>query len=223
MDKKKGWNWLVAPIKNDTDASQVLSDVSKGWYAVAAITAVAYTFLFYMGSTSGEFLLDVLICLLAGYYLPQRKSRAFATVLLIYAGVVAALTFASRAGLYEGTGGKNIVLVLILFAMAYRGVRAAFVYHRSINTTISWKNVLIVWIVALFLGGIVFLGVVIGAVIYEHNTGLEMSDQAYGMWAMPLLSSNLNDHLRAVDEALSLCNLATGVTVGEIPRLASMM
>ena len=184
MDKKKGWNWLVAPIKNDTDASQILSDVSKGWYAVAAITAVVYTFLFYIGGTSGEFLLDVLICLLAGYYLPQRKSRAFATVLLIYAGVVVVLTFASRAGLYEGTGGKNIVLVLFLLAMAYRGLRATFVYHRSVNTTVSWKNVLIVWVVALFLGGVVFIAIAIGVVIYERNSGLEMSDQAYGVWGM---------------------------------------
>jgi hypothetical protein len=184
LDKKKAWNWLVAPIKNDTDASQILGDVSKGWYAIAAITAVGYTFLFYMGATGGEFLLDVLICLLAGYYLPQRKSRAFAIVLLIYAGVVAALMFASRAGLYEGTGGKNIVLVFFLVAMAYRGVRAAFVYHRSVNTTISWKNVLIVWIVALFLGSVVFIALAIGVAIYERNSGLEMSDQAYGIWGM---------------------------------------
>ncbi len=185
MDKKKGWNWLVAPIKNDTDASQVLSDVSKGWYAVAAITAVGYTFLFYMGSASGAFLVEVLICGLAGYYLPERKSRAFATVLLIYAGAVTAMTLASRAGLYEG--GRNIVLALLLFAIAYRGVRAAFVYHRTTNTIILWKNILIVWAVALFLGGIVFLGF---AIFYEQISG-QMSDQAPAMWFMLVLAVTL--------------------------------
>jgi hypothetical protein len=184
MDKNKAWSWLVAPIKNDIDASQVLSEMSKGWYAVAAINAIAYAILFYTRGTGGENFLDVLFCLLAGYYLPRRKSRTFAAVLLIYAGTVGAVTFASRAGLYEGTGGKNIILVLILLLVAYRGVRATFVYHRSINTIISWKNVLIVWIVALLLGGLVFIALAIGVAIYERNSGLEMSDQAYGMWGM---------------------------------------
>jgi hypothetical protein len=188
---KKGWDWLVAPIKSEADAAKALSETSKLFYVYAALSAVGGAIFFYLGSESGDILLDVLFCLLGGYYLPRRKSRALAIFLLMYAAAVTALTFASRAGLYEGTGGKNIILTLFLLATAYRGVRGACAYHRTINTTILWKNVLIVWAVALFLGGVVYFVAVISIGVYEQISGPQLSEEAFGMWSGLVLAVTL--------------------------------
>ena len=158
MNNIWNWKWLFEPIKNESDAIQVLGSISKLWYFMSVLYGIIGLVLIVINKLSGAFIFDVLICLYGGYYLLNQKSRTFAIFLFSYALLITILTIMSNIGVYtEGMGGKNIILALSMVAMGYRGVWATYVYHRSVNSKISWKNVLIVFFIIVLLSVILLL------------------------------------------------------------------
>lgn len=183
MKLKERSAWLFAPITTQEDAERVIKDLAKGWYALAGLQAVVGLILFFSGKNSVNFISDVPVLLLGGYFLQKNKSRTFSFVLLAYALSIAGLTIASRLGQYEG--GKNVVLALLLVWIAYRGVRATFVYHAQLRSEIIWKNVAIVSSIAIAITLVVFVLAVFAFVIIEQR-GLQIgtADDTIGMYLL---------------------------------------
>ena len=149
--RQKGWGWFTAPIDSEVGATVLLVEMGKLWYVLAAMQLAMGLYLGWLGSGSIFGVLgDVFICLLAGYFLPRKKSQAFAVFLLLYAIGSGAVTVANKMNAASG-GGSNVFLALIVVTAAYRGMRAAFVYHRTVRGTVRWRNVAIVWAIAIFL------------------------------------------------------------------------
>jgi hypothetical protein len=147
MSFKNALAFFTSPIETEQDAIKALREISKAWYAVAAITGLAGLLLYFSSSKSVAVNVwaDACLYVAAGKYLQERKSRAFAIFLLLYSLLVTGLTIAAMAGIYKGAGGKNIVLAIIVVAMAYRGVKATYVYHSSVHSIVRRKNVAVVW------------------------------------------------------------------------------
>jgi hypothetical protein len=145
------WQWLIKPIENEKDASQLLSEISYGWYVIGSIYLIIGILLLFT-QNSLSFIFDVLICLSGGYYLPTRKTRALAIFLFVYSILITLDTFGSFTGLYKiGFAGKNIFLAVIALLLSYRSIVATYKYQRSINSELSWKNVFITLTISLFI------------------------------------------------------------------------
>lgn len=141
---RKRREWLIAPLLTEADVTKTLVTLSKFWYAIAVLTFLLRTISVLIGSVSYEFVVDVGICALGGYFLPKRKSRSFSVFLLSYAIFVFVLKFGARFGMWEGTS-QNIILPILALLIGYRGVHATFVYHSLLKSQTVWENVLIVW------------------------------------------------------------------------------
>jgi hypothetical protein len=139
---------LYKPILNGEDAERVLSDLSIFFYAfgvLLAIFQIVFTIIHSPRTLSHYIttLIDLIIFLFAGYFLPRRKSRALSLVvliILIYMSAVAIWIF-----LYVNHPSfgflliKNMVglitLLIPLFVtfcawVAFRTTMATFIYHR---------------------------------------------------------------------------------------------
>ena len=169
--RQKGWGWLSSRIESELDATVLLVEMGKLWYVLAAMQLAMGL---YLGSRGGgsiaNTLGDVLVCLLAGYFLPRRKSQAFAVFLLVYAIATAAVTVANKLNASSG-GGSNVILAAIVVASAYRGMRAAFVYRRAVGGTVRWRNVAVVWAIAIFLSFGAALGTWILVAVFKSALG----------------------------------------------------
>ena len=165
------WGWLYGPITGAQDAAGILRDLSKGWYALAAIQAVLGLILYFSWAGGLEFVADAALLAAAGYFLTTRKSRALAIAILVYALLIAAVTAAARLGMEEG--GRNVILAIFAIWLGYRGVRASFVYHARLGSKTRWLNVAIVTLIAApaaFVVGFV-LAVFLGDQVTEEEMG----------------------------------------------------
>ena len=178
----KGWEWLTSPISNETEATQVLKAVSMAWYALGGLGAILFTYLFFLKPGPPLFLLDVAVYFLAGFFLAEKIGVVRLLFLFAYAACVGGLTIATRLGAFEGTG-KNVVAIIIIVRVALRGLRATFVYHRSINSHISWRNILIVW--AIVIGfSVVSCAAVLFGLAFVGTDIPSMSDEKLGAWLL---------------------------------------
>jgi len=189
MELGKGMDLFVAPIKTEHDAVKTIGELAKGWYALAGIIAVSGLLLFYLGVGNLYFIVDTFLFLTAGYFLPERKSRTFAVALFLYAVVITGLTFAVWAGLYEGSGKKNIVLALVMLWMAYRGMKATFVYHSTVKSQIVWKHVAIVLVIGAV--ATVFMVYLTFGVIgfIEGARGITITEDQFGAYLFTSLAA----------------------------------
>ena len=132
---------LYTPILNEEDAARVLSDLSILWYVSAivyGVIAVGYII------SKGQLTIPpIVVYLLAGYYLPRRKSRALSIVVLLYTIYVAAVAVWRFLYLHPPSFSlfllKNIITLIVLLIpvlavscawAAYRSTLATFIYHR---------------------------------------------------------------------------------------------
>lgn len=115
-EKKSG---MFAKIETREDAIKTVKDVSAAFFVVAAIQGALS---FVVGLS---ILFDVVIYVVAGFWLRKTNSRVAAVILLVISLVGAGVTFANKAGANLG-GGNNIFLAVILAWAAVRGVEAAF-------------------------------------------------------------------------------------------------
>jgi len=172
------WRWLTAKIENEVDAIEILNSLAKGWYALAIWVTIGGIVFLSPGRGISYFSVvieNAILYFAAGYFLPKRRSRTFSVVLFICALLLASLSLAYRLGLYEGTGVKSIVFAVLAVVIAYRGVRATFVYHARVNSETLWKNVIIVWSIAIAASTLIFLAGVIGIAV-PGLYGAELSE-----------------------------------------------
>jgi hypothetical protein len=114
--KKRG---LFSSIESREDALKVAKDASTAFFLIAGLQALLS---FVIGFS---ILLDAAFYLLGGFFVRRFHSRAAAIVLLLLAGISAAVTVGNRMGADLG-GGKNVVLALIVLWAAIRAVEATF-------------------------------------------------------------------------------------------------
>jgi hypothetical protein len=114
--KKRG---LFSSIESREDALKVAKDASTAFFLIAGLQALLS---FVIGFS---ILLDAAFYLVGGFFVRRFHSRAAAIVLLLLAGISAAVTVGNRMGADLG-GGKNVVLALIVLWAAIRAVEATF-------------------------------------------------------------------------------------------------
>ena len=148
-------HWF-GPINPD-NAEAIIADLAKGWYFLGALALVLQSFLAWMAWVYPANLLDGLFCLVGGYFLVRRKSRALAAALLGYALFVGAVTFLGKFGVIAPQGGTNIILAIIAIAIGWRGCRATFVYQRKVRHRIAWKHVIWIWLSFILTGALLFI------------------------------------------------------------------
>ncbi len=178
MANKKIWAWLTTPLQTETNATETLRTIGKWWYGLAGVNAFL-GIIFLRLPDMITLTIDLIIYVLAGYFLPRRKSRTFSVFLLIFALIMTVETFIIHLGLQEGVGG-NIILALLALLMGYRAVHATFVYHARVNSQTIWKNVLIVWSITIVANTLVFFMVLVGSVFLEEFFGIYLSDEQMG-------------------------------------------
>jgi hypothetical protein len=187
MAKKKRWDWLLAPIRTETDATEVLTTIAKWWYGLAGLGAFLGIIFLLLRKVSIVFAADVGVFTLAGYFLPRRKSRTFSVFLFIFALLVAVETFKTRFGLQGGIGG-NIILAVFAVLVGYRSIYATFVYHARVNSQTNWKNVLIVWSITIGATLLTFFLAVMGWFFLEQD-GIYLSGEQMGNYLTVILSA----------------------------------
>jgi hypothetical protein len=77
------------------------------------------------GYLMGQFIIDVAIYVIGGFFLLRFKSRAAAVTLLLLALGGAVATLFNRLG-HDLGGGRNVVLAAIVLWVAIRAVDATF-------------------------------------------------------------------------------------------------
>lgn len=178
LTRENRWKWYVSKIDNIEEATQAFGIVRKDWYGMAGLIIIGYTILSYLATISFGFLIDASIFLLVGYFLPITKSRTLAVLMLIYCLASCFSTFACVLGI--SSGGRNIVLAILVSVIAYKGVQASFIFHKFNNSKTCWKNVFISWsIVIAFMLLATVLGFIISGVVSVFYKSW-MSEEALG-------------------------------------------
>ncbi len=164
--KKRRFGALFAPIRTQDDAEKALKEFSGAAYAVAALLGLLALAFALLGSVprSGraglELIPEVSIWVAAGYFLPRRKSRTLAVAMLLLAVSELVVTLGNLSG---GSGGKNIILALVIIFVCVRTVNAAWVYHREAKLVIRWGGVVLSLLVSLVAA---LLAAAVAAVIF---------------------------------------------------------
>ena len=125
-----------SPVQSVEDARKTLREIGMAFYFISGLIAVVSLFLKYNS------LYDALIYVAIGYSLHKCQSRTGAVFAVL---VSCASIFVTGYNLVSThpTGGRNIVLAIIVFAYALRAVKASIAYHRKLNTRLSIKNILV--------------------------------------------------------------------------------
>lgn len=126
-DAQKFW---MGTIDNPGEAVKVIKDVSKGFYALAGIQVAVGVFLGVLGERQAPRLviLDAMAYAGLAFALSRFRSRTVAVILLLLSCAAVGTTVWNQLG--YGSGGNNIVLSLIAFWIAIRGVQATFKLRR---------------------------------------------------------------------------------------------
>jgi hypothetical protein len=182
MLKEAGLRLETAP-----DAQAALDSVGKGWLFVGVLSAVAGTIFLFFKNGSPLFLADVGLQILAGILLPRSRSRLLAVLLLLYSFLTFGATIGNRLTGASDEGG-NVLLAIFVVLIGFRGVWAAFAFHRAARSVVNWMNVAIVLGIYLAESIAVFLLGVLVACGFELAE-LEVSDNGLGGLMMVLVTA----------------------------------
>ena len=182
---KRRWFFKV---ENIADAEEAIKICYQTFYALAAIQAVIFSFLYIMSDVSVLSYFDPILMLILAWFIDHKKSRTAAVMLGMYAVPIAVITLGNRLGvnLTDGLGGgKNIVLSALALYGMYKGLQGTFKYHDLVEDEVIVKNV---WKMTglLFLYNIVALGILLSVslTVLILGQGLfgpdQFSDEAVG-------------------------------------------
>ncbi len=150
---KETW---FGPITSD-NAETVVRQSSKAWIGLGFLNVAVFSFISLANGAYSANLVDGILCIVCGYFLRRRKSRALATGLLVYAIYVAGITALGRFKIIEPQGGNNIILAAMVIVVGWRGWRAVYIYHNDIGDKISWWPVCWISTSILVVGGSVLI------------------------------------------------------------------
>ena len=117
-EEKKKKNFWGKEIKTEEDAIKTIKDVSNGVFLVAALQIVI-GFFFLPAAV-----LDGLVLGVLAFLLRKFKNRAVAIILFLFSILALVVTGINNFG--GGTGGKNIILTIILIIISIQAIRATF-------------------------------------------------------------------------------------------------
>lgn len=173
--KKSGLFEKITPL----NAEKVILSIGKVWYILAALQAVIYGFLIYIGKSPVSDMIDPVFCLIGGYFLSGRRSRSLAIALLLYALACLAITLQNKFG--NGGGGRNVWLAVFVVIVGVRGVQATWVYHESLGSKTIWKRVIGVYAVTVLASVFtLFVGLVAYYVAAKIWPGFSLADDELG-------------------------------------------
>ena len=109
--------WSVR-VESIEDARRMIRESAMGFYAIAGIQAVVSLLI------GMSMLLDAVLFAGFAFWLHQTQSRVAASLLLALAAASIVTTVMNQVG--SGTGGRNIVLSLIVLWVAVRAVVASY-------------------------------------------------------------------------------------------------
>jgi len=113
--KSTFWSFRVESID---DARKMVRESAMGFYAIAGIQAVVSLLL------GMSMLLDAVLFAGLAFWLQRRRSRVAASLLLGLAAISIVITAMNQFG--GGTGGRNIVLSVIVLWAGVRAVVATY-------------------------------------------------------------------------------------------------
>ncbi|CAM4527574.1 MULTISPECIES: hypothetical protein [Myxococcus] len=159
---------FTSPITSADDADKALKDASKALWFIAGLQTLALLVLAFLakGDSAKHIggLVDALILAVGAYFLPRRRSRALAVVVLLLASVGLVTTVLNRMGA-SLSGGRNIWLGLALVAISVSGVRAAFAYHRYVPSRAQLGNIALVVVLTSVYAAITLVATLIVAAV----------------------------------------------------------
>jgi hypothetical protein len=176
---------LFSKIETTEQAEKVIREVSILLYGLAALNFLF--FVVYLGKP--VYLTDVGFLVLAGLILRGSRSRCVAAVVAAYALFVGTLTVLARAGIYEGDGGRNVVLAVIVAFAAVRGVNATVIYHRNHGTKANPRGALALTAIAAVLSALAFVAVVLIAPTAGFDLENDADSDVVGGWSIPALAA----------------------------------
>lgn len=186
--KKPGWAFGKI---TDENVDRVIINVSNGWYAVAVLQAIALSILVFASGQSAANLVDPLAAGLAGYFLRNRKSRALAVALFLYALFILVITVGNRFGVVQG-GGSNIILAGLMVYIGWRAIPATWFYQRRRCAELRWAPTILITLVTAAVGLASIFGVAV-ALGVAQQMGIQISPSvsdlsyAVGMFFPPVL------------------------------------
>ena len=118
--KKNVW---FGKIETKEEAIKVIKDSSNGFYFLATLQIVIGYFLFGFPT-----IIDGVIFGVLAFLLRQFRSMVVAVLLLLLSVVGVVVTVMNQFG--GGTGGRNIILALIMIWASVRVMQATFKLHK---------------------------------------------------------------------------------------------
>jgi hypothetical protein len=125
---------LFAPIEDCDGARLLASDLGKVLLIVASVQAILAL------ARGPAALIDSALYAVMGAFIWLRVSRVAAVLVLLIAGGAGVLTMLSLLGPLQASGGRNILLALVVVWIAGRSVQATFDYHRFGRTAKSTSS-----------------------------------------------------------------------------------
>lgn len=110
---------LFGKIRRRDDALKVIKDASNGFYFLAAFQLVLGYFI--MGV---EVIIDVVIFAICAFLLRKFNSRVVAVILLLLSVAGLVVTGINKFG--GGSGGRNLLLTVIMIWVSIRAIQATF-------------------------------------------------------------------------------------------------
>lgn len=114
--KKNAW---YGKIETKEEALKVIKDASNGFYFLAALQIVLGYFI--MGASA---IVDGVIFAVCAFLLRKLNSRVVAIILLLLSVGGLIVTGINKFG--GGTGGRNIILAVIMIWTSIRAIQATF-------------------------------------------------------------------------------------------------
>lgn len=114
--KKNAW---YGKIETKEEALKVIKDASNGFYFLAALQIVLGYFI--MGT---EAIIDGVLFAVCAFLLRKFNSRVVAVILLLLSVGGLVVTAINQFG--GGTGGRNIILAVIMIWTSVRAIQATF-------------------------------------------------------------------------------------------------
>lgn len=114
--KKNAW---YGKIETKDEALKVIKDASNGFYFLAALQIVLGYFI--MGT---EAIIDGVLFAVCAFLLRRFNSRVVAVILLLLSIGGLVVTAINKFG--GGTGGRNIILAVIMIWTSIRAIQATF-------------------------------------------------------------------------------------------------
>src|SRR3990172_4537759 len=129
QDQSRGWIARRFPTPGTIqEAENALDTIGKGFYWLGIITAGLGVFL------GANMVFDGFTYVCLGWALKRYRSRGVAAVLAAISAVGIVMTARNQFG--GGTGGRNIVLSLIVAAWALHALKVTVIYHPIIGSPV---------------------------------------------------------------------------------------